>query len=126
MAKTDMQIWHSVALLFLSKFVTSTTHVFTQKDLINSKNIALGAKFSAMLGSETEESEIKESLKKALKTLEQREFLQHSPAGKMHLTAAGISAMNAERSRAMGKIAQNFPGSVPQEQNSDSGVDKPN
>ena len=116
MAKADMQVWHSVTLLFLSKFVTSTTQVFSRKDLINSKNIALGAKFASMLGSETEESEVRTYLKKAVSQLEQQELLRRSPAGDMHLTEKGVTAMNAERSRAMGKIAQNFPGSVPQEQ----------
>lgn len=126
MAKADTQIWHSVVLLFLSKFVTSTTQTFNQKDLINSKNIDLGAKFAAMLGSEIEESEVKTYLKKALKHLEQQELVQRSPAGEMHLTPAGIDAMHAERSRAMAKIAQNFPDSAPQEQNSDTGGNKPN
>lgn len=126
MAKADMQVWHSVALLFLSKFITSTTQTFAQKDLVNSKNIGLGAKFVAMLGSETEESEVKESLKKALKNLEQQKLLQRSTAGEMHLTPAGLAAMNTERSRAMAKIAQNFPESVAQEQNSEPKGNKPN
>jgi len=126
MAKEDMHIWHSVTLLFLSKFVTSATQTFAQKDLINSKNIDLGLKFTAMLGNETEEAEVKKYLKKTLKNLEQQELLQRSPAGEMNLTAAGIATMNAERTRAMSKIAQNFPGAVPPEQNSASGNKKPN
>ncbi len=126
MAKEDMHIWHSVTLLFLSKFVTSTTQTFAQKDLINSKNIDLGLKFAAMLGNETEEAEVKKYLKKTLKNLEQQKLLQRSPAGEMNLTAAGIATMNAEHTRAMSKIAQNFPGAVPPEQNSASGNKKPN
>ncbi|MFO7831341.1 MAG: hypothetical protein R6V18_05095 [Desulfuromonadaceae bacterium] len=126
MAKADMQVWHSVALLFLSKFITSTTQSFAQKDLVNSKNIDLGAKFAAMLGNETDDSEVKESLKKALKNLEQHELIHRSASGEMHLTPAGLAAMNTERSRAMTKIAQNFPESVAQEQNSDAEGKKPN
>ena len=126
MAKADMQVWHSVALLFLSKFITSTTQTFAQKDLINSKNIDLGAKFAAMLGNETDNSEVKESLKKALKNLERHEMIQRSASGEMNLTPAGLATMNTERSRAMAKIAQNFPESVAQEQNSDAEGHKPN
>ncbi|MFA6686085.1 MAG: hypothetical protein WCS16_01250 [Desulfuromonas sp.] len=126
MAKEDMHIWHSVTMLFLSKFVTSATQTFAQKDLINSKNIDLGLKFAAMLGNETEEAEVKKYLKKTLKNLEQQELLQRSAAGEMNLTAAGIATMNAERARAMSKIAQNFPGAVSPEQNSASGNKKPN
>jgi hypothetical protein len=66
MAKADIQVWHSVTLLFLSKFVASTDQKFSQKDLINSKNIALGAKFASMLGNDTEESEVRQHLKKTL------------------------------------------------------------
>jgi hypothetical protein len=44
----------------------------------------------------------------------------------MQLTEPGIDAMKAERSRAMAKIAQNFPGSVPQEQNSNTQGSKSN
>jgi len=113
-------------MLFLSKFVTSATQTFAQKDLINSKNIDLGLKFAAMLGNETEEAEVKKYLKKTLKNLEQQELLQRSAAGEMNLTAAGIATMNAERARAMSKIAQNFPGAVSPEQNSASGNKKPN
>ncbi|MCA1797455.1 MAG: hypothetical protein LC645_07960 [Geobacteraceae bacterium] len=124
MAKEDIQVWHSIALLFLSKFITSTTQTFAQEDLINSKNIGLGAKFATMLGSETEETEVKAYLKKAVKHLELQELLQRSPTGEMYLTPAGLAAMNAERARAMAKIAKNFPGAVPQEQNSVSGAKK--
>lgn len=126
MAKANMQVWRSVTLLFLSKFVTSTTQTFTQKDLINEKNTALGARFASMLGSETEEPEVKTYLKKTLKQLEQEKLLHRSSTGEIHLTREGMDAMNAERSRAMAKIAQNFPGSVPQEQNTASGKEKTN
>lgn len=117
MAKPDMQMWHSVTLLFLSKFIQSTSQTFTRKDLINPNNIDLGTKFASMLGSEAEESEVRDYLKKSLKHLEREQLVYRSPAGEMHLTPAGIATMNTERARAMAKIAESFPSSAPQDQN---------
>ncbi len=120
MPKPDMSLWHSVALLFLSKFVTTTTQTFAKKELINPKNIGLAGKFAAMLGSESTDTEVRQYLNKAIKELEREGTLQHTSSGAMHLSTAGIARMNAERSRAMAKIAANFPGSVPQEKATES------
>jgi hypothetical protein len=116
MAKEDMQIWNSVTLLFLSKFVTSTNQTFAQRELINPNNIDLGIKFASMLGTEVKDNDVRGFLKNALRHLEQQKLLQRSPAGEMHLTPAGIAAMQTERARAMEKIAKSFPGSVSEEQ----------
>ncbi|MDY0211846.1 MAG: hypothetical protein RBR06_02430 [Desulfuromonadaceae bacterium] len=116
MPKPDMHLWQSVALLFMSKFVTATTQAFVKKELINPKNIGLAGKFAAMLGSETNETEVKQYLNIALKELEREGVLQRTSTGTMHLSPEGITRMNAERTRAMTQIAANFPNSVPQSQ----------
>ncbi|MFA5700976.1 MAG: hypothetical protein WC913_06840 [Desulfuromonas sp.] len=116
MPKPDMHLWHNVALLFLSKFVTTTSQTFVKKELINPKNIGLAGKFVAMLGNEADDTKVKQCLNKAIKELEREGVLQRTAAGTMHLSPEGFARMNAERSRAMAQIAANFPGAVPQEQ----------
>ncbi|MDD2558195.1 MAG: hypothetical protein RBR43_02875 [Desulfuromonadaceae bacterium] len=114
MPKPDTPLWHNITLLFLSKFITSTTQTFAKKELINPKNIGLAGKFAAMLGSEVDDTEVRKCLNKAVKELEREGVLHHMSTGEMHLSTAGIARMNAERSRAMAQIATNFPGSTPQ------------
>ncbi len=116
MPKTDLPLWHSVTLLFLSKFVTDTTQPFAKKELINPKNIGLAGKFAAMLGTEVGEAEVKQYLNKAVKELERDGVLQRCSTGSMHLSTMGMERMNAERNRAMAQITANFPGTVPQKQ----------
>jgi len=116
MASHNNQLWQTVIFLFLSKFVKQPNIEFSQKLLINAKNVELAQKFAEMVGDTTENTKIKLALIKAMKQVEKGGWLQRVDDNTLLLNDTGFEKMQVELQTAMMKIARDFPDSAPQEQ----------
>lgn len=115
MASHNNELWQTVIFLFLSKFVKQANEPFSQKQLVNAKSVELARRFSEMVGDTTEESKIKLALFKALKQIEQGEWLQRIDENTLQLNESGLARMQTELQTAMMKIARDFPETKVQE-----------
>ena len=115
MASYNKDLWQTVIFLFLSKFVRQAKVPFSQKELINAKNVELANRFIQMVGDTTDEKKIKFALLKALRQLEKEELVLRLSEESLQLSDPGFAKMRLEVETAMMKIAQNFPESMPKD-----------
>lgn len=115
MTSYNKGLWQTVTLLFLSKFVKQAKVPFAQAELISARNIELASRFAKMVGDTTDEEKIKFVLLKALGQFEKEGVVLRLSETTLQFSDNGFAKMKLEVETAMLKIAQNFPGSAPED-----------